>query len=138
LAPGYETVTRYFAFLHANRVTKRRLARNTSRTEHDFLETLVKTFIGFALGSILSLGTVTAALASGTSVAAPVSLPDDGVEVIVVTAKRPPALPVDEPVEVIVVTAKRPTQTNADRTPPAMPIVMPKLEFAAEPLVIRL
>jgi hypothetical protein len=103
------------------------------------LETLVKTLIGFALGSILSLGTVTAAFASGTSVAAPVSYPNDGIETIVVTAKRPAAQPVaDEPVEVIVVTAKRPTQSDAERTPPAMPIVLPKLEFAAEPLVIRL
>ena len=66
------------------------------------------------------------------------SLGDD-VEVIVVTAKRPAAQPVaDEPIEVIVVTAKRPAKTNAERTPPAMPIVMPKLELAAEPLVIRL
>ena len=103
------------------------------------LETLVKTLIGFALGSILSLGTVTAAFASGTNVAAPVSFPDDGVEVIVVTAKRPAAQPVvDDAVEVIVVTAKRPTRSNAERTPPAMPSVMPKLELAAQPLVIRL
>jgi hypothetical protein len=102
------------------------------------LEILVKTLIGFALGSLLSLGTVTSAFASGTSVAGPASLADDGVEVIVVTAKRPAAQPVDEPVEVIVVTAKRPTKTDAERTPPAMPIVMPKLELAAEPLVIRL
>ena len=64
--------------------------------------------------------------------------------VIVVTAKRPAAQPVADPVEVIVVTAKRPTNAKAnadasvDRTPPAMPIVMPKLELAAEPLVIRL
>ena len=98
----------------------------------------MKTLIGFALGSLLSLGTVTSALASGTSVAAPVAYPDDGVEVIVVTAKRPVAQPVAEPIEVIVVTAKRPTKTDAERTPPAMPIVMPKLELAAEPLVIRL
>ena len=42
-------------------------------------------------------------------------------------------------VPVIVVTAKRPAQPNAaERTPPATPIVMPKLELAAEPLVIRL
>ena len=102
------------------------------------LETLVKTLIGFALGSILSLGTVTAAFASGTNIAAPMSFPDDGVEVIVVTAKRPAVQPVAEPIEVIVVTAKRPTKANTDRTPPAMPIVMPKLELAAEPLVIRL
>ena len=79
----------------------------------------MKTLIGFALGSILSLGTVTAAFASGTSVAAPVSYPNDGIETIVVTAKRP-------------------TQSNGERTPPAMPIVLPKLEFAAEPLVTRL
>ena len=99
----------------------------------------MKTLIGFALGSILSLGTVTAAFASGTSVAAPVSYPNDGIETIVVTAKRPAAQPVaDEPVEVIVVTAKRPTKSEAERTPPAMPIVLPKLELAAEPLVIRL
>jgi len=135
--PGYETLTRFFGFLHAIRVTKRRLERNTSRTEHDFLETLVKTLIGFALGSILSLGTVTAALASGTNVAAPVSYPNDGVETIVVTAKRPVA-PAADAVEVIVVTAKRPAQSDTERTPPAMPIVMPKLELAAEPLVIRL
>ena len=83
------------------------------------LEILVKTLIGFALGSLLSLGTVTSAFASGTSVAGPASFADDGVEVIVVTAKRP-------------------TPSNAERTPPAMPIVMPKLELAAEPLVIRL
>jgi|KBSSwiStaDraftv2_1062776.scaffolds.fasta_scaffold46855_2 hypothetical protein len=103
------------------------------------LETLVKTLIGFALGSLLSLGTVTAAFASGPSVAAPASFAGDGVEVIVVTAKRPVAQPVaDEAVEVIVVTAKRPTQSSPERTPPAMPIVMPKLELAAEPLVIRL
>jgi hypothetical protein len=103
-----------------------------------FLETLVKTSIGFAFGTLLSLGTVTAAFASGTSVAAPPTVPDDGIETIVVTAKRPVALPVDE-VEVIVVTAKRPAQPNAaERTPPATPIVMPKLELAAEPLVIRL
>ena len=103
-----------------------------------FLETLVKTLIGFALGSILSLGTVTAAFASGASAAAPMSYPNDGVETIVVTAKRPVAPPVADAVEVIVVTAKRPTQVDTDRTPPAMPIVMPKLELAAEPLVIRL
>ena len=87
----------------------------------------------------MSLGTVTAAFASGPSVAAPASFAGDGVEVIVVTAKRPVAQPVaDEAVEVIVVTAKRQTPSNAERTPPAMPIVMPKLEFAAEPLVIPL
>ena len=98
----------------------------------------MKKLIGIALGTLLSLGTVTAAFASGTNVAAPVSFPNDGVETIVVTAKRPAAQRVDEPVEVIFVTAKRPTQSNAERTPPAMPIVLPKLDLAAEPLVIRL
>ena len=102
------------------------------------LETPVKTLIGFALGTLLSLGTVTAAFASGTSVAARVSFPDDGVETIVVTAKRPAQPVADEPVEVIVVTAKRPTPSVAERTPPAMPIVLPKLELATEPMVLRL
>ena len=99
----------------------------------------MKTLIGFALGTVLSLGTVTSAFAHGTNVAAPARLPDDSVEVIVVTAKRPAEQPAaDEPIEEIIVTAKRPTKANTDRTPPAMPIVMPKLELAAEPLVIRL
>ena len=98
----------------------------------------MKTLIGFTLGSLLSLGTMTSALASGTSVAEPASYADDGVEVIVVTAKRPAQPVADDGVEVIVVTAKRPTPSNAERTPPAMPIMMPKLELAAEPLVIRL
>jgi hypothetical protein len=103
------------------------------------LETPVKTLIGIALGTLLSLGTVTAAFASGTNVAARVSVPDDGVETIVVTAKRPAVQPVaDEAIEVIVVTAKRPAQSSAERTPPAMPIVLPKLEVATEPLVLRL
>jgi hypothetical protein len=99
----------------------------------------VKTLIGFALGTLLSLGTVTSASAAGTSFAAPSPLPADGVEVIVVTAKRPVAQPVaDEPIEEIIVTAKRPTKAETHRTPPAMPIISPKLELAAEPLVIRL
>ena len=102
------------------------------------LETPVKTLIGFALGTLLSLGTVTAAVASGTSVAPRVSVPDDGVETIVVTAKRPVQPVADEAVEVIVVTAKRSTPSDAERTPPAMPIVLPKLELATEPMVLRL
>jgi hypothetical protein len=104
-----------------------------------FLETPVKTSIGFLLGTYLSLGTVTSALAAGTNVAAQAGLPEDGVEVIVVTAKRPAAQPVaDEPIETIIVTAKRPTKANVDRVAPAMPISLPKLELAAEPLLIRL
>ena len=101
----------------------------------------MKTLIGFALGTLLSIGALTSASAEGTRVAAPALLPDSGIEVIVVTAKRPAAQPAsaDEPIEEIVVTAKRPTRSNLERTPPAMPIVMPKLEFAvAEPPVFRL
>jgi hypothetical protein len=104
-----------------------------------FWETLVKTLIGFALGTLLTLGIVTSASAAGTSRAARAPLMHDGVEVIVVTAKRPVAQPVAaEPIEEIIVTAKRPTKAETHRTPPAMPIVMPKLELAAEPLIIRL
>jgi hypothetical protein len=104
------------------------------------LETPVKTLIGFALGSLLSLGVVTSAYAAGSSVAAPVKATQDGVEVIVVTAKRPAAQPVaEQAIETIVVTAKRPSTTAPVRTPPAMAIEMPKLELAvAEPPVFRL
>ena len=101
----------------------------------------MKTLIGFALGTLLSLGAVTSASAAGTRVAAPALLPDAGIEVIVVTAKRPASQPAsaNEPIEEIVVTAKRPTKTSLERTPPAMPIVMPKLELAvAEQPVFRL
>jgi hypothetical protein len=96
--------------------------------------------IGFALGSLLSLGMMTSGFASGANAAPQARALDDGVEVIVVTAKRPAVQPAADAIEVIVVTAKRPTSANANahRTPPAMPIVMPKLELAAEPLVIRL
>jgi hypothetical protein len=98
----------------------------------------VKTFISFALGTLLSIGAATSASAEGTRAPAPAVLPDAGIEVIVVTAKRPAgqSASADEPIEEIVVTAKRPTRTP---TPPAMPIVMPKLEFAvAEQPVFRL
>ena len=99
----------------------------------------MKTLIGFTIGALLSLGTVTSALAAGTNVGAKAGFPDDGIEVIVVTAKRPVAQPVvDEPIETIIVTGKRPAKASPDRVAPAMPILMPKLELAAEPLVIRL
>ena len=89
----------------------------------------MKTLIGFALGTLLSVGAVTSASAEGTRVAAP----DEGIEVIVVTAKRPAgqSASANEPIEEIVVTAKRPTKTSLERTPPTVPIVMPKLELAA-------
>jgi hypothetical protein len=100
----------------------------------------VKTLIGFALGTFLSLGAVLSAAAAGTHVAAPVPLPPAGIEVIVVTAKRPAVQPVAtaEAIEEFIVTAKRVVSTPA-RTPPAMAIEIPTFEFAvAEPLVIRL
>ena len=100
----------------------------------------MKTSIGFALGTLLSLGTVTSVCAAGANVGAPAQIPDAGVEVIVVTAKRPTAQPIDaaRPIDVFVVTGKRAAKA-ADRTPPVMAIEMPKVELAiADPPVIRL
>ncbi len=91
----------------------------------------MKTLVGFALGTFVSLATVTSAFAAGTTVAAPPQVPDAGIEVIVVTAKRPVVQPVDtaQPIYELIVTAKRPTRA-ADRTPPVMPIEMPKVDLA--------
>ena len=100
----------------------------------------VKTLIGFALGTFLSFGAVLSAAAAGTHVAAPAPLPPAGIEVIVVTAKRPAVQPVDaaQPIEEFIVTAKR-VAHSPQRTPPVMAIEIPKFEFAvAEPLLIRL
>ena len=97
----------------------------------------MKTLIGFALGTLFSLGALSSASAAGASVAAPARLSDDAVEVIVVTAKRPVVQPVDEPIEEFIVTAKRIKAPPAP-TPPVMAIEMPKLELVAEPLVVRL
>jgi hypothetical protein len=93
----------------------------------------VKTLISFALGALLSLGTVTSASAAGTNVAAPAQVPDAGIEVIVVVGKRPAAQPIDaaQPIEVFVVTAKRATQAE-HQPPPATTIAIPKLELAVE------
>jgi hypothetical protein len=99
----------------------------------------VKTLIGFALGTFLSLGAVLSAAAAGTHVAAP-ALPPAGIEVIVVTAKRLAVQPVAsaQPIEEFIVTAKR-VVNSPQRTPPVMAIELPAFEFAvAEPLVIRL
>jgi hypothetical protein len=95
----------------------------------------VKTLFGFAVGALLSLGSITSAAASGPNVVAPTQ----DIEVIVVTAKRPaPLAAASQPIEEIVVTAKRPAKP-AERTPPVMAIEMPKIELAvAEPLVIPL
>ena len=99
----------------------------------------MKTLVGLALGTLLSLGTVTSASAAGTNVAASAKLPA-GIEVIVVTAKRPAVQPLDAAPAIpeFVVTAKRSAGAPA-RTPPAMPIEMPKLDLAVSaPSVIRL
>ena len=101
---------------------------------------VVRTLIGFAVGTLLSLCAVTSVSAAAPNVAAPAQVPPAGIEVIVVTAKRPAVQPVAaaQPIDEFIVTAKRPTKA-ADRTPPVMAIGMPKLELAvAEPLVIRL
>jgi hypothetical protein len=103
---------------------------------------VVRTLLGFALGTLLSLGTVTSAGAAGTNVAAPVQVPDAGIEVIVVTAKRLPvpsvAVAVAQPIDEFIVIAKR-AAAAPERTPPVMAIEMPKVEFAvARPAVIRL
>jgi hypothetical protein len=100
----------------------------------------VKTLIGFALGSVLSLGAVLSAAAAGTHVAGPAPLPPAGIEVIVVTAKRPAVQPAAtaEAIEEFIVTAKRIVHSPA-QTPPVLAIEIPKFEFAVtEPLVIRL
>ena len=88
----------------------------------------MRTSIGFALGTLLSLGIAMSASAEGATVATPAKVAARAdVEVIVVTAKRPAA----EAIEEIIVTAKRPTPSTATapRTPPAMAIELPKLEF---------
>jgi hypothetical protein len=98
----------------------------------------VRTSIGFALGTLLSLGIVASASAAGTSVAAPAKVSDADIEVIVVTAKRPATEPA---IEEIVVTAKRPSPSGVtvERAPPVMAIELPKLELAiADPPVFRL
>ena len=79
---------------------------------------VVKTLVGFALGTLLSLGTVTSASAAGTNVAAPAQVPDAGIEVIVVTAKRPAAQPIDtaQPIDEFIVTAKRATKARGSDT----------------------
>jgi hypothetical protein len=100
----------------------------------------VRTLIGVALGTLLSLGAVTSASAAGAHVAAPAQVPAAGIEVIVVTAKRLPTAPVAaaQPIDEFVVIAKR-VATPGDHTPPAMAIETPKLELAiGGPPVVRL
>ena len=89
--------------------------------------------VGFVLGTLLSLGTMSAASAASNVV--PKLGGDEVIEEIIVTAKRLPR----EAIEEIVITAKRLGKADAARTPPAMPIYMPRLEFAvAAPPTVRL
>lgn len=95
----------------------------------------MKKLIGLALGTLVSLGMVTSAFAAGPNVAAPARIPDVGIEVIVVTAKRPAVQPVDaaRPIAELIVTAKRAVEPVRP-APPAMPIEIPKLTLSvAEP-----
>ena len=88
----------------------------------------MKKLVGFALGTLALLG-AGSAWAAG-NVAAERGA-DQAVEVIVVKAKRLRPEPVD-----VVVTMKRPSLPVDARIPPAMPVEMPRLEFAvAEPVV---
>jgi hypothetical protein len=84
----------------------------------------VKKLVGFGLGALVLLGAASPTWAAG-NVAAPRAAVQT-VEVIVVKAKR--ARP--EPIEVVVVTPTRPSVPVEARIPPAMPIVIPRLEFA--------
>ena len=85
------------------------------------------------MGASLLLGTVGSAWAAGNVVPKPAVA--EQIEVIVVTAKRPSPDVIDE----VIVIGKRPTTTVVVRTPPAMPIELPRVEFAiAAPPVVRL
>jgi hypothetical protein len=100
----------------------------------------VKTLIDLAVGTLLALGAVTSAAAAGTNLAGRAQAFPAGIEVIVVTAKRPTAEPgqAAQPIEEIIVTAKRVAQP-AEPVRPVMAIDLPKVEFAvSEPLLIRL
>ena len=93
----------------------------------------MKKLTGFALGTFVFLGAASSAWAAGNVAAERAGALE--VEVIVVTAKRLPP----ESIDVVVVTPKRPSLPVVVRTPPAMPIEMPRLEFAvAEPPVVQL
>lgn len=93
----------------------------------------MRTLVGLVLGTLLSLGTMSAASAASNVV--PKLGGDEVIEEIIVTAKRLPR----EAIEEIVITAKRLGKADAARTPPAMPIEMPRLEFAvAAPPTVRL
>ena len=93
----------------------------------------MRKLVGLAMGALLSLGTMNAASAGSNVVPKPVG--DEVIEEIIVTAKRMPL----EAIEEIVITAKRLGKVERARTPPAMPLESPRLEFAvAAPPVVRL
>ena len=93
----------------------------------------MKKLVRFALGTLVLLGAASSAWAAGNVDADRGG--DQVIEVIVVKAKR--LRP--EQTDVIVVTPKRPIAPVVVQTPPAMPIEMPRLEFAvAEPPVVQL
>jgi hypothetical protein len=84
------------------------------------------------LAAALLIGAAGSAWAEGN--VAPKPATAEEIEVIVVTAKRPPAEIIDE----VIVVAKRPAKAEV-RTPPAMPIELPRLELAiAAPPVVKL
>lgn len=93
----------------------------------------MKILVGLTVGTLLSLGTMSAASAASNIVPKPVG--DEVIEEIIVTAKRLPR----EAIEEIVITAKRLGKAVPARTPPAMPIELSRLEFAvAAPPTVRL
>jgi hypothetical protein len=89
--------------------------------------------MGLAVVSLVLLGFATSAWAAGDVRAQRGS--DQAIEVIVVKAKR--AAP--ESIDVVIVTARRTAVSVEPRTPPTMPIEIPRLEFVvAAPPVVRL
>jgi hypothetical protein len=84
------------------------------------------------LAAALLIGAAGSAWAEGNVASKPAA--QEKIEVIVVTAKRPPAEIIDE----VIVIAKRPAKAEV-RTPPAMPIELPRLELAIDATpVVRL
>ena len=93
----------------------------------------MKILVGLAVGTLLSLGTMSAASADSNIV--PRAVAEQAIEEIVITAKRIAPEVMDE----VVITAKRLGKVDQARTPPATPIEMPRLEFAvAAPPTVRL
>jgi hypothetical protein len=93
----------------------------------------VNKLLSFALGTLMSVVVASSAWAAGNVPTQRGS--DQAIEVIIVKAKRLPP----EATDAVIVTAKRPALRVEARTPPAMPIEIPRLEFAvAAPPVVAL